>query len=74
MILKKRKSISGIHWYGMSFNSNSYGRSYLGVQVFIRIGTTGCINENLRKPEILGGIITGTVRGDGTTDMYVPKS
>lgn len=47
---------------------------YLGAEVFIRIGTAGCINENLRKPETLGGIITGAVRGDGTTDMYVPKS
>ena len=47
---------------------------HLGADTFIRVGTAGCINENLRKPDTLGGIITGAVRGDGTTDMYVPKS
>ena len=47
---------------------------HLGADTFIRVGTAGCINEELRKPDTLGGIITGAVRGDGTTDMYVPKS
>ena len=47
---------------------------HLGADTFIRIGTAGCINEDLRKPSTLGGIITAAVRGDGTTDMYVPKS
>lgn len=46
---------------------------HIGADTFIRVGTAGCINNDLRKPETLGGIVSSAVRGDGTSDMYVPK-
>ena len=46
---------------------------HIGADTFIRVGTAGCINNDIRKPETLGGIVTAVVRGDGTSDMYVPK-
>ena len=46
---------------------------HLGADTFIRVGTAGCINNDIRDQNTLGGIVSGAVRGDGTSDMYVPK-
>ncbi len=43
-----------------------------GADTFIRIGTAGCISQNVRTQETVGGIVTAAVRDEGTTRQYVP--
>ncbi len=43
-----------------------------GADTFIRVGTAGCMNPSLRKPETIGGIVTAAVRDEGTTRQYIP--
>ena len=43
-----------------------------GADTFIRVGTAGRVNEQRRYSEMIGGIITGAVRDEGTTKQYVP--
>ena len=43
-----------------------------GADTFIRIGTAGCISQNVRTQETVGGIVTAAVRDEGTIRQYVP--
>lgn len=43
-----------------------------GADTFIRVGTAGRMNEEARDELIIGGIVTGAVRDEGTTKQYVP--
>ena len=43
-----------------------------GAHTFIRVGTAGRVNEASQSTAMLGGIITGAVRDEGTTRPYVP--
>lgn len=43
-----------------------------GADTFIRVGTAGCMNESKRNENTLGGIITASVRDEGTSRQYVP--
>lgn len=43
-----------------------------GADTFIRVGTAGRINERSQDKNMIGGIITGAVRDEGTTKQYVP--
>ncbi len=42
----------------------------VGCRVFIRVGTAGAINPEVRAGELV--IFTGSVRNDGTSKQYVP--
>lgn len=44
----------------------------LGVHTFIRIGTTGAMQPNLKLGDSI--IPTAAIRGDGTMDYYLPKA
>ncbi|WP_019612944.1 nucleoside phosphorylase [Psychromonas ossibalaenae] len=43
-----------------------------GADTFIRVGTAGRVNRKLKDAAMIGGIITGAVRDEGTTKQYVP--
>lgn len=43
-----------------------------GADTFIRVGTAGRINEQSKDESMIGGIITGAIRDEGTTKQYVP--
>ncbi|PCJ31457.1 MAG: uridine phosphorylase [Moraxellaceae bacterium] len=43
-----------------------------GADTFIRVGTAGRVNEASQNEKMIGGIITGAVRDEGTTKQYVP--
>lgn len=43
-----------------------------GADTFIRVGTAGRINQASKDKRMLGGIVTGAVRDEGTTQQYVP--
>lgn len=43
-----------------------------GADTFIRVGTAGCMSPKKRTKTALGGIITASVRDEGTTKQYVP--
>lgn len=43
-----------------------------GADTFIRIGTAGPLGKQAFDPNLIGGIVTGSVRGEGTTQQYVP--
>jgi len=43
-----------------------------GADTFIRVGTAGRVNEASQSEAMIGGIITGAVRDEGTTKQYVP--
>ncbi len=42
----------------------------LGVKIFIRIGTTGAIQKNIKLADVI--IVTGSVRLDGASTHYAP--
>ena len=44
--------------------------SYIGAEVFIRIGTSGAVEQSVKKGDIF--IATGAVRDDGTSKQYIP--
>jgi uridine phosphorylase len=43
----------------------------VGVTTFIRVGSTGALQEGMEPGDLV--ISQGSFRNDGTTDMYVPK-
>lgn len=43
-----------------------------GADTFIRVGTAGTMQPQKRSAESVGGIITASVREEGTTRQYVP--
>ena len=43
-----------------------------GADTFIRVGTAGCMSQERRNRETIGGIVTAAVRDEGTTRQYVP--
>jgi len=43
-----------------------------GAQALIRVGSCGSLQEHVRIGDLV--IVTGAMRGDGTTGYYVPKS
>lgn len=43
-----------------------------GGKTFIRVGTAGRVSEASMDPKILGTIVTGAVRDEGTTSQYIP--
>ena len=44
--------------------------AYIGAEVFIRIGTSGSVDNSVKKGDIF--IATGAVRDDGTSKQYIP--
>ena len=44
--------------------------SYIGAEVFIRIGTSGSVDKSAKKGDIF--IATAAVRDDGTSKQYIP--
>ena len=42
----------------------------LGVKIFMRIGTTGAIQKNIKLADVI--IVTGSVRLDGASTHYAP--
>ena len=44
--------------------------SYVGAEVFIRIGTSGSVDKSAKKGDIF--IATAAVRDDGTSKQYIP--
>tara|TARA_B100000902_G_scaffold2533_2_gene3206 strand:+ start:2101 stop:2844 length:744 start_codon:yes stop_codon:yes gene_type:complete len=44
--------------------------AYIGAEVFIRIGTSGAVENSVKKGDIF--IATGAVRDDGTSKQYIP--
>jgi uridine phosphorylase len=44
--------------------------AYIGAEVFIRIGTSGAVENTVKKGDIF--IATGAVRDDGTSKQYIP--
>lgn len=44
--------------------------AYIGAKVFIRIGTSGSVENTIKKGDIF--IATGAVRDDGTSKQYIP--
>ena len=44
--------------------------SYIGAEVFIRIGTSGSVDNSAKKGDIF--IATAAVRDDGTSKQYIP--
>ena len=43
--------------------------AYIGAEVFIRIGTSGSVDNSVKKGDIF--IATGAVRDDGTSKQYL---
>ena len=44
--------------------------AHVGAEVFIRIGTSGSVDNSVEKGDIF--IVTGAVRDDGTSKQYIP--
>jgi uridine phosphorylase len=44
---------------------------HIGVKVFLRVGTAGSLQENVKIGDLV--ISTGSVRAEGTTRQYVPE-
>src|SRR5210317_1827400 len=44
--------------------------AHIGAEVFIRIGTSGAVENSVHKGDIF--IATGAVRDDGTSKQYIP--
>ena len=43
-----------------------------GADTFIRVGTAGCMDDSRRDESSIGGIITSSIRDEGTSKQYVP--